>query len=100
MVLIILVIAAVVLMVVGLWFGVLIVSLLWHLFIGLIIGGIARFVLPAHYHMSLLKTALCGVVGSLVGGLVARHVFGVEGVREFLLSIGCAAGLIWILNKP
>ncbi|HEX5105649.1 MAG TPA: GlsB/YeaQ/YmgE family stress response membrane protein [Pirellulaceae bacterium] len=46
----------------------------WAVF-GLVIGAIARFILPGKQSMSLLMTMLLGVVGSFVGGGIA-HLFG------------------------
>jgi len=40
------------------------------LIVGLVVGLIARAVLPGADHMGLIATALLGVVGSFVGGFV------------------------------
>lgn len=42
----------------------------WMLF-GLIIGALARLVVPGRQPMGLMKTMLLGVAGSFVGGFVA-----------------------------
>jgi len=42
----------------------------WCVF-GLIIGAIARFVMPGRQHMSLLLTMVLGIVGSFAGGVIA-----------------------------
>jgi uncharacterized membrane protein YeaQ/YmgE (transglycosylase-associated protein family) len=47
----------------------------WAVF-GLVIGAIARFILPGKQSMSLLMTMLLGVVGSFVGGGIAHLLFG------------------------
>ncbi|KAA5542624.1 GlsB/YeaQ/YmgE family stress response membrane protein [Roseiconus nitratireducens] len=47
----------------------------WMLF-GLIIGAIARFVVPGSQRMGWLKTMLLGIIGSFVGGFVGYLVFG------------------------
>ena len=47
----------------------------WALF-GLIIGAIARFLLPGKQPMSWLMTALLGIVGSLVGGGISWLIWG------------------------
>ena len=77
-----------------------VLSLLSQLLIGLIIGGIARWALPGPQTLSWFATALCGIVGSLIGGLVAHHVFGVTGIRETAINILCAMGVIYLLNRP
>ena len=42
----------------------------WAVF-GLVIGAIARLLVPGRQPMSLFMTMLCGVVGSLAGGLLS-----------------------------
>ena len=50
---------------------------------GLIIGALARLILPGRQRIGLLMTLLLGVVGSLIGGTIANAL---------------AAGSIWELN--
>ena len=45
---------------------------LWMFIIGIIIGAIARFVMPGEQHMGVIATGVLGIVGSFVGGLIAR----------------------------
>jgi len=47
----------------------------WAIF-GLIIGAIARLVMPGKQTMSWLMTMLLGVVGSFVGGGISYLLFG------------------------
>jgi uncharacterized membrane protein YeaQ/YmgE (transglycosylase-associated protein family) len=47
----------------------------WVLF-GLIVGAIARFLVPGKQSMSLLMTALLGIVGSLLGGGISWLIWG------------------------
>ena len=47
----------------------------WAIF-GLIVGAIARFLLPGKQSMSIWMTMLLGVVGSFVGGGLAYLIFG------------------------
>jgi uncharacterized membrane protein YeaQ/YmgE (transglycosylase-associated protein family) len=39
---------------------------------GLVVGVLARLIVPGRQELSLLMTVLLGVVGSVVGGLVAN----------------------------
>ena len=39
---------------------------------GLIVGIVARLIVPGKQHMSILVTLLLGVAGSVIGGLVAN----------------------------
>jgi uncharacterized membrane protein YeaQ/YmgE (transglycosylase-associated protein family) len=47
----------------------------WLLF-GLVVGAVARFLVPGKQPMSLLMTALLGVVGSLLGGGISWLIWG------------------------
>ena len=47
----------------------------WALF-GLIVGAIARLLVPGKQSMSWLMTALLGIVGSLVGGGISWLIWG------------------------
>jgi uncharacterized membrane protein YeaQ/YmgE (transglycosylase-associated protein family) len=38
---------------------------------GLVVGAVARLLLPGKQHLSLLATLLIGVVGSVIGGVIA-----------------------------
>ncbi len=40
------------------------------LIVGLIVGAVARFLVPGQEHLGLLMTSLLGVVGSFVGGFL------------------------------
>lgn len=62
------------------------------LVVGLIIGGLAKLVLPGHQATSMFGTALAGIAGSFVGGLVGRLLFGpLEWWAALLLAILGAA---------
>jgi uncharacterized membrane protein YeaQ/YmgE (transglycosylase-associated protein family) len=46
------------------------------LFLGLIMGGLARLALPGRDPMTIWQTALVGVAGSLIAGLVVALISG------------------------
>lgn len=52
---------------------------------GLIVGALARLALPGPDPMSIPMTALLGIAGSLVGGIVSRIFLGVGGGFIFAL---------------
>ena len=71
---------------------------------GLVIGALARLIKPGKQNLSLLMTLLLGLVGSVIGGLVANllgtgdifelNVIGfVVAVIAAVLLIGIAEGL-------
>jgi len=48
-------------------------EIVWTVIIGLIIGLVARFLLPGKDPMGLIMTALLGIAGSFIGKLVATY---------------------------
>ena len=48
--------------------------ILWSIIVGFFIGLVARAVVPGSNKMGLIATAVLGIVGSLVGGLLGRAV--------------------------
>jgi uncharacterized membrane protein YeaQ/YmgE (transglycosylase-associated protein family) len=45
---------------------------LWMFIIGIVVGALARFIMPGAQHMSILMTGVLGIVGSFVGGFITR----------------------------
>lgn len=60
---------------------------------GLIIGALARAVLPGRQDMGLLHTFAYGLAGSLLGAGLA-HMLHIGGVLSWALQIGVAAALV------
>ena len=48
---------------------------IWALIVGLIVGAVARLLVPGHEHLGFFMTSLLGVVGSFVGGFIASVIF-------------------------
>ncbi len=71
--------------------------LMYMLVAGIVIGALARFVLPGRQDMGLFKTALAGIGGSMAGGIVSRLMH-VRGLPSLAISVACAAGLIYFLG--
>jgi len=44
--------------------------IIWSIIVGFVVGLIANFLMGAH--MGFIETTLLGIVGSVVGGLIAR----------------------------
>ena len=60
--------------------------------IGIVIGIIARLVLPGRQHIGALMTVLLGIVGAVVGGAIASAIG--EGDVFELNFIGTIAGIV------
>ena len=70
---------------------------------GLVVGVLARLVVPGRQHLSLWMTVALGLVGSVVGGVVA-NALGTGDVFELnfigsVVAIGAAVALIVIGDR-
>ena len=93
-VIVLLVLLAVVLMIVlGIAVVGFVLELLWWALLGLVIGALARLVLPGEQAVGWLGTIGAGIAGALLGGIIA-HAFDWGGLVQFLLAILVAAALI------
>lgn len=64
---------------------------------GLIIGALARLLVPGRNPIGIGGTILLGIAGSFAGGLVGRALFGRPG--GFLLALGAAVVLLLIFQR-
>ena len=73
-------------------------SLLLFLVFGLVVGLIARAVMPGKQSMSWVMTTLLGVAGSLVGGFLSSLIFH-HGILELRSTglIGSVLGAVIVL---
>jgi uncharacterized membrane protein YeaQ/YmgE (transglycosylase-associated protein family) len=56
-------------------------DIVWYIIAGLIIGALARLILPGKQAMSIWMTILLGVVAAIIGGLIWNAIFpGNEGI--------------------
>ena len=73
---------------------------IWWLIIGLIAGALARLIMPGRDPMGIIATILLGIVGSILGGLVAMAIWrnNANGFQPagLLLSILGAIIVLWI----
>ena len=49
-------------------------SIIWILFIGLIVGALAKLIMPGHDPGGIFVTMMLGVAGALVGRLIGRAI--------------------------
>lgn len=65
------------------------------LIIGLVIGALARLVVPGRQHIGLILTILIGIVAALVGGVVTTAIIGAgHTVITFIVALVAAALLV------
>jgi uncharacterized membrane protein YeaQ/YmgE (transglycosylase-associated protein family) len=78
-------------------------DIIWWLVTGLIVGALARFLLPGRDPMGCLVTALLGIAGSFVGGFIGSLIWGSARGRfqpgGFLLSLVGAIILLWLWRR-
>lgn len=79
-------------------------SLLSFVIVGLICGAIARLLFPGKQPMSLGATAVLGMAGSLLGGLVGSAIWGgLNGLSiqpgGWILSIAGAMVLLYFVSR-
>jgi uncharacterized membrane protein YeaQ/YmgE (transglycosylase-associated protein family) len=46
--------------------------LLWMFIVGIVVGAIARLIMPGTHEIGIFMTGLLGIAGSFVGGFIAR----------------------------
>ncbi len=76
-------------------------NIIWAIIAGLIIGLLAKLVVPGRQAIPLWLTIILGVVGALAGNWLAsvlgvRHTSGIDWIRH-ILQIAAAAILIAII---
>ena len=72
---------------------------LWYAFMGLIVGGLARLFVPGRQDLGLGATALFGIAGALLGGIIGHEWLGLGGFGQFLCSIAIAAILVLLTAR-
>jgi uncharacterized membrane protein YeaQ/YmgE (transglycosylase-associated protein family) len=73
--------------------------LIWLVVSGLIVGAVARLLVPGRQPIGLIGTAVLGIAGSFVGGLIFWSISDHPGKHPavgFLVAVACAAVLIWL----
>ena len=91
---VLIVLAAVVILFIAGWLIVgLVLKLLWWALIGVVIGAIARALLPGKQNISLLATAGAGIGAALLGGIIG-HIVGVGGFVQFVIAVVVALVIV------
>jgi uncharacterized membrane protein YeaQ/YmgE (transglycosylase-associated protein family) len=80
------------------------IHIIWSIIIGAIVGGCAQLLVPGQQHLGFWKSAVLGIVGSIIGGLIGR-VFSRPAPGSsfhpagFFMSLICSIILLWIWMK-
>jgi uncharacterized membrane protein YeaQ/YmgE (transglycosylase-associated protein family) len=70
----------------------------WYVIVGLIVGVLARLILPGRQQMNMLMTILIGVVGALVGGFLWELIFSNHGIA-WIGSVIVAVVIVWAYER-
>ena len=79
-------------------------SLLWFVlvlaFIGLIVGAVARVLVPGPTPMGILGTIGAGIAGAFIGGFIGRLLLGpyLTNGWSFVLSVLAATAVVWLVS--
>jgi uncharacterized membrane protein YeaQ/YmgE (transglycosylase-associated protein family) len=67
---------------------------------GLIVGALARLVLPGRRHMGCVATILAGIVGSFVAGVIVRALTGNQSYKPgWIASVLGAMFVVWLYTR-
>ncbi len=78
------------------------ILLIWLAIGGLIIGGLGRLLVPGPNPIGLIRTALVGIAGSFLGGLVAHAIgwhYRSSLLAGFVLSVIFAAIIVAAIDR-
>jgi uncharacterized membrane protein YeaQ/YmgE (transglycosylase-associated protein family) len=77
----------------------LIVYLILLVVTGLVVGALGRLALPGRDPMTLPQTALIGIAGSFLAGLIALALFHGRAGGGIVLSVLCSTFLVWVVRR-
>ena len=66
--------------------------ILWWILIGLVIGAVARLVIPGRQHIGILLTIVIGIVAAIIGGILTAAILGAgHTIITFIVAVLLAA---------
>lgn len=74
-------------------------TILWYVLVGVIVGIIARLLIPGTGGMSWVLTIIIGIVGAVLGGYLWEAIFGEQEGIAWIGSIIVAALLVWLVTR-
>jgi uncharacterized membrane protein YeaQ/YmgE (transglycosylase-associated protein family) len=66
---------------------------------GLLVGALARLLLPGPDPMSVFQTLLVGVAGSLIAGLITFYAFEEAAAWGFAIALVCSIAIVFAIRK-
>jgi uncharacterized membrane protein YeaQ/YmgE (transglycosylase-associated protein family) len=74
-------------------------GIIMTIIIGLIVGAIARFIMPGKQSMGWILTAVLGVAGSVLAGFVGQAMGWGTGAAGWIASVVGALVLLFVVGK-
>lgn len=74
-------------------------SVIWYVIAGLVIGALARLILPGRQRMGIFMTMVVGVVGAVVGGLIWNAIFPNNDGIAWIGSIIVAVVILFLYER-
>ncbi len=74
-------------------------EILYFILIGLVVGVLARLLLPGRDPVGLIGTILVGIVGAVVGGYLWRELFGDTKGVEWIGAIVTSMILLYLYRR-
>ncbi len=74
-------------------------EILWLIIVGLVVGFLARLLMPGSDPMGILGTIVIGVAGVFGGYYVARAIFPDNEGVPWIASVVVAMALLWIYRR-
>ena len=67
---------------------------------GLVVGALARLVLPGRRHMGCVATILAGIAGSFIAGIIVRAFTGNQSYKPgWIASVLGAMLVVWLVTR-
>ena len=74
-------------------------EILVFIVVGLVVGILARALMPGRDPIGILGTIVVGIVGAIVGGYLWRAAFGDSGGVEWIGAIVASMALLYLYRK-
>src|SRR5437879_8998160 len=66
--------------------------IIWWILIGLVVGAVARLVIPGRHHIGIIVTILIGIVAAIVGRILTAALLGAgHTIITFIVAVLLAA---------
>jgi uncharacterized membrane protein YeaQ/YmgE (transglycosylase-associated protein family) len=72
-------------------------TIIWAIIIGAVIGALARLIVPGPNPMGILLTILIGIVGAVVGGFIASAL-GAGSIVAFIIEVLVAVAGVALIS--